>query len=115
MAQNEAGQERTEAATPKRRQKAFDEGQVAKSQELTGAVVLLTGMGMLAGVLDPLVSATALFIGGVGAASVIKAVYIDKRELRCACVGGNSNVPLGFISLTENLMMLLMGLRLAIG
>jgi hypothetical protein len=25
--------------------------------------------------------------------------------LRCACVGGGSNVPLGFVSLTENLMM----------
>ena len=49
-------------------------------------------------------------IGGIGAASVIKAVYIDKRELKCACVGGNSNVPLGFVSLTENLLMLLMGL-----
>ncbi len=50
----------------------------------------------------------ALFIGGVGAVSVIKAVYIDKRELKCACVGGDSNVPLGFVSLTENLMMIAM-------
>ena len=49
-------------------------------------------------------------IGGIGAISVIKAVYIDKRELKCACVGGSSNVPLGFVSLTENLMMLGMGL-----
>ena len=73
------------------------------------------GVGMLAEVFDPLVSATALFIGGVGAASVVKAVYIEGRELRCACVGGNSNVPLGFISLTENLMMILMGARLALG
>ncbi|RUO62075.1 MauE/DoxX family redox-associated membrane protein [Pseudidiomarina insulisalsae] len=47
----------------------------------------------------------AFFIGTVGAVSVFKAVYIDKRELKCACVGGDSNVPLGFISLTENLMM----------
>ncbi len=37
----------------------------------------------------------AAFIGTVGAVSVFKAVYIDKRELKCACVGGNSNVPLG--------------------
>ena len=41
----------------------------------------------------------ALFIGTVGAVSVIKAVYIDRRSLRCACVGGNSNVPLGAVSL----------------
>ncbi len=67
------------------------------------------GIGMLAKVIEPVVALTALFIGSIGAISVIKAVYIDKRELKCACVGGNSNVPLGFISLTENLMMILMG------
>lgn len=52
----------------------------------------------------------ALFIGTIGAASVFKAVYIDKRELKCACVGGSSNVPLGFVSLTENVMMVAMAL-----
>ena len=47
----------------------------------------------------------------MGAVSVFKAVYIDKRELKCACVGGSSNVPLGFLCLlTENLMMMVMGL-----
>jgi glutaredoxin len=50
----------------------------------------------------------ALFIGTIGAASVFKAVYLDKRELKCACVGGDTNVPLGFVSLTENLMMIAM-------
>ena len=40
-------------------------------------------------------------------------VYIDKRELKCACVGGDSNVPLGFISLTENLMMIAMAVDAA--
>ena len=25
----------------------------------------------------------------------VKAVYVDKRELKCACVGGSSNVPSG--------------------
>ncbi len=68
-------------------------------------VEVFAGVGMIAGILTPLVAAGALFIGGVGAISVIKAVYIDKRELKCACVGGNSNVPLGAISLTENVMM----------
>ena len=52
----------------------------------------------------------ALFIGTIGAISVIYAVYIQKRDLKCACVGGNNNVPLGFISLTENLMMIAMAL-----
>ena len=66
---------------------------------------LLAGVLMLAGVLVWLSVPVALFIGGIGAASVFKAVYIDKRELKCACVGGGSNVPLGFVSLTENVMM----------
>lgn len=68
------------------------------------------GLGMLAGLWTPLIAAPALFIGSIGAISVFKAVYIDKRELRCACVGGDSKVPLGAISLTENLMMVVLPL-----
>lgn len=68
------------------------------------------GLGMLAGLPALLVSPVSIFIGAIGAVSVIKAVYIDKRELKCACVGGNSDLPLGFISLTENLAMLGAGL-----
>ncbi|WP_291835434.1 MauE/DoxX family redox-associated membrane protein [Brevundimonas sp.] len=66
------------------------------------------GVLMLAGVLTWFSAPLALVIGGIGAVSVFKAVYIDKRELKCACVGGSSNVPLGFVSLTENLMMIAM-------
>ena len=66
------------------------------------------GVLMLAGALTWLSAPVALVIGGVGAVSVFKAVYVDKRELKCACVGGASNVPLGFVSLTENLMMIAM-------
>lgn len=69
-----------------------------------------TGAGLLmfAGLLPWLAAPVGLFISIVGAVSVYKAVYIDKRSLKCACVGGNSNVPLGFVSLTENLMMMAM-------
>lgn len=63
------------------------------------------GLGMLSGLPALMVSPISIFIGAIGAVSVIKAVYIDKRELKCACVGGNSDLPLGFISLTENLAM----------
>ena len=66
------------------------------------------GALMVAGVLTWLSAPVALLIGSIGAISVFKAVYIDKRELKCACVGGSSNVPLGFLSLTENLMMIAM-------
>jgi hypothetical protein len=65
---------------------------------------------MVAGALHWLSIPVALFIGTIGAVSVFKAVYIDRRELKCACVGGDSNVPLGFISLTENMMMVAMAL-----
>ncbi|TGD41666.1 glutaredoxin [Pseudotabrizicola sediminis] len=66
----------------------------------------LVGLLMIAGTLIWLMVPIALFIGSIGAVSVFKAVYIDERELKCACVGGNSNVPLGFVSLTENLVMI---------
>ena len=70
----------------------------------------LAGVLMTAGLLPWLSIPIALFIGTIGAVSVFKAVYIDRRELKCACVGGGSNVPLGFISLTENLGMIGMAL-----
>ena len=73
------------------------------------------GILMIAGVLVWLSAPVALFIGGVGAVSVFKAVYVDKRELKCACVGGASKVPLGFVSLTENLMMIAMAVWMLAG
>ncbi|GGI90356.1 membrane protein [Polymorphobacter multimanifer] len=74
----------------------------------------LAGVLMLGGVLPWLSVPVALFIGGVGAVSVIDAVYVQRRELKCACVGGTSNVPLGFVSLSENLMMVAMALAMLV-
>lgn len=73
------------------------------------------GLLMAAGVLSWLSVPVALIIGSIGAVSVFKAVYVDRRELKCACVGGDSNVPLGFISLTENLMMIAMAIWMIVG
>ena len=75
----------------------------------------LAGVLMIAGALTWLSVPVALFIGTIGAVSVFKAVYIDRRELKFACVGGSSNVPLGFVSLTENLMMVAMAVWMALG
>lgn len=50
------------------------------------------GLLMIAAVLNVVAVPVALFIGSVGAASVVKVVYIDKRELECAWVGGSSSV-----------------------
>ena len=80
-------------------------GYVYPFAEGAAAVLMIAG-----GVFGLIGSPIALFIGAVGAYSVYKAVYVEKRELKCACVGGNSNVPLGFVSLTENLVMIAMGL-----
>ena len=73
----------------------------------------LAGVLMTAHALDWLSIPVALFIGGIGAVSVFKAVYIDKRDIKCACVGGSSKVPLGFVTLTENVMMVAMALWMA--
>lgn len=70
----------------------------------------LAGVLMTAHALPWLSIPVSLFIGTIGAVSVFKAVYVDKRELKCACVGGSSKVPLGFVSLTENLAMIGMAL-----
>lgn len=73
----------------------------------------LAGVLMTAHALPWLSIPLALFIGGIGAVSVFKAVYIDRRDIKCACVGGSSKVPLGFVSLTENVMMVAMALWMA--
>ncbi|TPG10376.1 MauE/DoxX family redox-associated membrane protein [Sphingomonas oligophenolica] len=70
----------------------------------------LAGVLMIAGAAMWLAVPVALVIGGIGAVSVFYAVYVQKRELKCACVGGSSNVPLGFVSLTENVMMVAMAI-----
>ena len=74
----------------------------------------LAGVLMAAHALDCLSIPLALFIGTVGAISVFYAVYVQKRELKCACVGGSGRVPLGFVSLTENLMMIAMAVWMAV-
>lgn len=70
----------------------------------------LSGVLMIAGILTWVVAPVVLAATTLGAVSIIKAVYIEKRDLKCACVGGGSDVPLGFVSLTENLMMMAMAI-----
>ena len=72
------------------------------------------GVLMIAGLFTWVAAPAALVVSTIGAVSVFKAVYIEKRDLSCACVGGGSSVPLGFISLTENLMMMGMSIWMMI-
>jgi glutaredoxin len=76
---------------------------------------LLAGVLMVGGAFMWISVPVALFIGGIGAVSVFKAVYVDRRDIKCACVGGGSKVPLGFVSLTENLMMIGMAIWMMAG
>lgn len=73
---------------------------------------LLLGLGFLSGVAPVVTGLGSLALGTSGAVSVFKAIYIDKLELNCACVGGNSKAPLGVVSFLENAIMVAMGLAL---
>lgn len=70
---------------------------------------LLVGLGFLSSAAPIATGIGSLTLGVSGAVSVIKAVYIDKLELNCACVGGNSKAPLGVVSFLENAIMIGMG------
>ena len=82
--------------------------------KLYPGVELLIGLGFLLQPPLPLAGWIALIVGIQGMISVIKAVYIDKLALNCACVGGNSKTPLGIISFTEYAIQSLMGLVVAL-
>ena len=73
---------------------------------------LAIALGLLSGVAPLATGITSLLVGVSGGISVIKAVYIDKLALNCACVGGNSKAPLGIISFSENAIMAVMGAAL---
>ena len=73
---------------------------------------LLVGLGILSRLGAQPVGVLAIAMGLEGGFSVIKAVYVDKLDLDCACVGGNTRTPLGAVSVLENLMMVLMGVSL---
>ncbi len=75
---------------------------------------LLVGLGILSRLGALPVGVLAIAMGLEGGFSVIKAVYVDKLDLDCACVGGNTRTPLGAVSVLENLMMVLMGVALLV-
>ena len=73
------------------------------------------GLALLGSLLLTPVAFLAIAVGLTGGVSIIKAVYIDRQDLDCACVGGNYDVPLGFVSFTENAVMAGMGLAILLG
>ena len=66
-------------------------------------VETLSGVLMIAGILTWVVIPIVFGATTLGTVSIIKAVYIEKRDLKCACMmGRGSDVLPGFIPLTEN-------------
>ncbi|HCS29202.1 MAG TPA: glutaredoxin [Spongiibacteraceae bacterium] len=73
------------------------------------------GLAFLSGSLLTAAAWLAIVVGAIGGSSIVKAVYIDKQDLDCACVGGNYNVPLGLVSFLENALMAGMGAAIVLG
>ena len=82
--------------------------------KLYPGVELLIGLGFLRQPPLALAGWVALIVGLQGMVSVVKAVYIDKLALNCACVGGNTNTPLGVISFSEYAIQSVMGFVVAL-
>jgi flagellar biosynthetic protein FlhB len=86
---NSDGQERTEAPTPRRRDEARKEGRVPRSQELSGAVLLLAGT-------------TALALAG--GASLARQAMALLRGASIAWLTADPMTPANAVSLIEEVM-----------
>ena len=75
---------------------------------------LLIGISFLYSSPPSLIIFIALILRISGMVSVIKAVYLDKLKLNCACIGGYAKPPLGIFSLIENLLMAIMSFLILI-
>ncbi|HSB53692.1 MAG TPA: flagellar biosynthesis protein FlhB [Gemmatimonadales bacterium] len=76
------GQERTEAPTQKRRDEARKEGRVPRSQEISGATLLLAGTGTLAAVGGAALATQAVHLLGTGAAHLTALPLSDSDVIR---------------------------------
>ncbi|MES2519865.1 MAG: heavy-metal-associated domain-containing protein, partial [Bacteroidota bacterium] len=52
-----------------------------------------------------------IVIMGFGALGVIQSV-VDKRKIRCACLGSVFNLPMSTVTIVENSLMVLIGIVL---
>ncbi|WP_290948828.1 hypothetical protein [Hyphomonas sp.] len=63
---------------------------------------------MIAGAMVCPAVLVVMLIGTIGTVSVYRAINIEKRKLRCACFGGDSDVPLDFGPLPQKKKMVAM-------
>lgn len=69
------------------------------------------GVAYLVDVLPVATNLVTLFVMGVGAVGVLR-VLLDKRSIRCACLGAALNLPMTKVTLVENLTMAAMALAM---
>ena len=89
---------------------------LSKRLEPYGYIYPFLELGIALGILSMMIpiitGSVSIGLGILGSISVFKAVYWEKLDLNCACVGGSNKVPLGIISFLENVAMILMGILL---
>lgn len=71
-------------------------------------IELLLGLMFLSGSLLTITYAATFIIMTIGAIGIINEVVIHRRPLDCACLGTVIDVPLGSVSILENVSMALM-------
>lgn len=77
-------------------------------------IQLILGLALLVGYFYLALSIVAIITGLVGLAGIIKSLYIDKNSLKCSSIGGYYPVPLTLSSLTEYIILLLIGVILVL-
>jgi copper chaperone CopZ len=76
-------------------------------------VEFLLGVAFLTGILPLLSNLVAFFVMSVGLIGVLQSV-VNKRKIKCACLGDVFNLPMSTVTVIENsLMMLMSGVMIA--
>lgn len=77
-------------------------------------IELALGIACLVHFQPRLVYMTDIVIMGFGAIGVLKSV-LDKRQIRCACLGTVFNLPMSTVTIIENSVMVAIGIVLLVG
>lgn len=104
---DEAYQDRTEQPTPKRRAEAREKGRVARSRDLSAALVLLTGLGLLALLGSHLGNQCALFLRSRLAelqAGRLTPAHLPVLMMNCGLVLGKLLAPIWAVLVTTAIL-----------
>ena len=75
---------------------------------------LCLGLLYLNDKIDHRIGYFAIFIFGVTSISVMKTI-LQKKDVKCACLGANSKMKVGFVTLVENILMIAMAIKMLKG